>query len=234
MPNWRIWKYIPEVKLYEAVALSLNIDPKKARHSPHSSMSGRRLFDEGQQFAERLFVVERNLDTIGVRNFANVRYFDADPVIRLKAFAAWAVSIGWSLPSELVELATGASGAPSPAEAEGKSPDQPVAKPGSPLRTSESSRPGAKGISPARGGRKKGSGSIDDTERLRAMLHLLAGGKANSVHDAARKVHDSIVGSSHSRDADITRLRSKFAKAHGTEPPTGKTWADVAGELNAN
>jgi hypothetical protein len=85
-----------------------------------------------------------------------------------------------------------------------------------------------------RGGRKKGSGSIDDTERVRAMLSLLASGQARSVHEAARKVAERMVGSSQSREADTARLRLKFAKDHGTEAPAGMTWADVAGELNAN
>ncbi len=235
VPNWTIWKHIPDVKAFEAVALSLNIDPKKLGHNPRSWMAGKRLFEEGEEFQERLFAVDRNLKTIGIRNFAGVRYFDEDPMIRLRAFAVWAVSIGWSLPSELVELGNGASGAPSSAEAaetEEKSSEPAGAKPEPPLRISETSRPGAKGI--GRSGRKKGSGSIDDTEALQLMLHLLASGQANSVHDAARKVPDSIMGSSQSQAADISRLRRKFANDHGTEPPTGKTWADVAGELNAN
>jgi hypothetical protein len=66
------------------------------------------------------------------------------------------------------------------------------------------------------------------------MLRLLAAGHANSVYDAARKVAKTMAGSSQSREADITRLRTKFAKAYGIEPPAGKTWADVEGELNAN
>jgi len=29
-PNWQKWKAVPEVNLYEAVALSLNIDPQNS------------------------------------------------------------------------------------------------------------------------------------------------------------------------------------------------------------
>jgi hypothetical protein len=94
------------VKIIEAVALSLNIEPRSIRQSPNSWMAGKRLFDESDEFKERLFVVERNLEALGLVNFANVRYFDEDPVIRLKAFAEWAVTTGWELPSEIAELAT--------------------------------------------------------------------------------------------------------------------------------
>jgi hypothetical protein len=66
------------------------------------------------------------------------------------------------------------------------------------------------------------------------MLQLLAAGVAPSVLDAARRVAESMTCSSQSRSADITRLRTKFAKVHGTEPPAGKTWFDIAGELKAN
>jgi hypothetical protein len=42
-PNWQKWKHVPVVKLYEAVALSLNIAPEKLRPSPHAWMGGKRL-----------------------------------------------------------------------------------------------------------------------------------------------------------------------------------------------
>jgi hypothetical protein len=115
VPNWQMWKHILEVKPHEAIALSLNIDPNKIRHSAHGWMAGRRLFDEDQEFKDRLFVVERNLDKLRVLNFANVRYLGSEPAISLKAFAAWAVSIGWELPNELTELMGAAKGGPTPA-----------------------------------------------------------------------------------------------------------------------
>jgi hypothetical protein len=89
---------------------------------------------------------------------------------------------------------------------------------------------GAKGSS----GRKKGSGSIDDTEKLREMLRLLADGGAKSVLDAARKVSAATVRPSQSASADTERLRHKFAKIHGTKPPEGQTWGDIADSLEIN
>ena len=235
-PNWQVWHLVPEVKLYEAVALSLGIDPKKLCHNLHSWMGGSR-FKEDQEFADRLFIAERNLEILRPLNSMGMRYYDDDPVIALKAFAAWGVSIGWDLPSELADIAAGASGAPPPAEApegDGKSSEQPVAKPEPSSRAPGSDRTGIERVSPGRGGRKKGSGSINDAERIRAMLCLLAGRQANSVHQAARKIAQSMKEPIQSRDADVSRLRSKFANDHGTEPPAGRTWADVAAELNAN
>jgi hypothetical protein len=116
-PNWQKWKHVPDVKLYEAVALSLNIAPEKLRPNPHAWMGGKR-FDESEEFLDRLFVAQRNLQSLGPLNFQGMRYYDEDPVIGLQDFAAWAVSIGWVLPSELTELPTGATG--------GSSPSQPV------------------------------------------------------------------------------------------------------------
>jgi hypothetical protein len=89
---------------------------------------------------------------------------------------------------------------------------------------------------PARGrpGRKIGSGTIDDTERLREMLRLLAAGQTHSVHAAADRVVGTMVGVGQSRIASVTRLRTKFARDHGTNPPAGETWADVADKLKLN
>jgi hypothetical protein len=104
LPNWTVWKHIPNVKSYEAVALSLNIDPNKIRHSPSSWMADKRLFDESDEFKDRLFVVERNIEILGVVNSENVQSSAEDPEIPLSRFAAWAASIGWEVPNELSEF----------------------------------------------------------------------------------------------------------------------------------
>jgi hypothetical protein len=103
--NWRKWKRVPSATLYEAVALSLNIDPEQIRRNPRAWMGGKR-FAEDQEFLDRLFVANRNIDNLGPRNYMGVRYYEEDPVVNLQAFAAWAASIGWHLPAELVGPAT--------------------------------------------------------------------------------------------------------------------------------
>jgi hypothetical protein len=45
-------------------------------------------------------------------NFPNVHYFDATPIVDLKGFAAWAAALGWELPGELAEPASGAPAGP--------------------------------------------------------------------------------------------------------------------------
>jgi hypothetical protein len=89
---------------------------------------------------------------------------------------------------------------------------------------------------PGRGGRrgrKPGSGSHNDDNALMHMLRLLANSEARSVH-AAAKIASYNHQKGHSRDADISRLRTKFAKKFGVEPPPGKTWAVVEDELKKN
>jgi hypothetical protein len=84
-----------------------------------------------------------------------------------------------------------------------------------------------------RPGRKPGSGSIDDEEALRKMVKLLAAGEARSVLAASERVAgEGKPIQSHA--ANMGRLRRKFAKRWGTDPPEGKTWAEFDQELNTN
>jgi hypothetical protein len=62
--NWEKWRHIPEVRLWEAIALSLNIDPDKVNHNRHSWMADDMLFDESSTFNDRLEVLKRNPDAI--------------------------------------------------------------------------------------------------------------------------------------------------------------------------
>jgi hypothetical protein len=215
-PNWQVWKHVPNARLYEAVALSLDIDPRKLQHD-HSWMSGRRLFQEGQEFNDRLFVTDQNLRNLRLLNALGMRYYDEDPVIELRIFARWAISIGWTLPREFADLAIGAND-----ESSRIAPDELKNGPSQdPRGHADAILKRAKG----RVGRKKGSGAIDDTPQLLTMLELLATGRAASVHNAARQAAELIPRTSQSPAADIGRLRRKFAKAYGTEPPEGGTWS---------
>jgi hypothetical protein len=96
------------VRLYEAVALSLSIDPIRLDWRP-DDFSGRRRFNEGREFDNRMLLAVRCLgETLpGPENRWAVHWDDADPTVRLKDFAAWAVSVGWALPAELNGLAAG-------------------------------------------------------------------------------------------------------------------------------
>jgi hypothetical protein len=225
-PNWQKWKHVPNVKLYEAVALSLNIAPEKLQRSPSAWMSGKR-FEESDEFDVRLFVAQRNLNKLRPLNTLAMRYYDEDPVVKIRNFVEWALSIGWTLPRELSGSEDGASGPSLSVVARNTD-----AIPSRPARGNPD--PDFKRANQRRAGRKKGSGAIDDTPRLRTMLELLATGQATSVHNAARQVAESMPRTSQSQTVEITRFRSKFSKAYGTQPPEGKAWADVAAELKGN
>ena len=77
-PNWRKWKYVHDIVLWRAVALSLNIAPEKVRRNPRR-WRGR--FAESEEFLDRLFVAEHNLQELKPLNFAAMHYDDADPVV---------------------------------------------------------------------------------------------------------------------------------------------------------
>ncbi len=63
------------------------------------------------------------------------------------------------------------------------------------------------------GGKKPGSGSIDDKEALLQMRALLMEGKARSNREAATMVASSL-GAQHSKDATIQRLRKKYGETY--------------------
>jgi hypothetical protein len=83
-----------------------------------------------------------------------------------------------------------------------------------------------------RRGRKSGSGSFDDEKPLREMLRLLANGQTVSVNAAALQVAPSnTVRKTGTEESAARRLGKKFSDKYGTDLPSGKTWSDIAGEL---
>lgn len=81
------------------------------------------------------------------------------------------------------------------------------------------------------GGRRKGSGEIDDTAPKAEMIRLLASGEAKTAWEAAGKVAGSAPGQSFC--STRTRIYGKFRGQYGVDPPLGKTWSDIARELNS-
>jgi len=102
-PNWNKWTHVKDVAVWEAVALSLDIDPEKVVRTS-SAEAGFAAFRESLEFEERLFVTVRHL---GVnRRLSIVSQGTQDPpldaTIDLKEFVAWAPAIRWRLPAALV------------------------------------------------------------------------------------------------------------------------------------
>ncbi|MBM0105196.1 hypothetical protein JM946_10560 [Steroidobacter sp. S1-65] len=101
-PNWAKWRFVPDVEIWEGVALSLNIEPDKVNHHPHGWMADAHLFLESEEFNDRIFVLKRN------RELRRTAVSLDDPVhseVSLSEFAAYALSVGWKIPDELKGMA---------------------------------------------------------------------------------------------------------------------------------
>jgi hypothetical protein len=105
-PRWSKWRLMPRVRVWEATALSLNIEPVSINTNSQGWM-GSTAFAEGPEFEDRLEVLSRNV----AHNGAALIRQDVLPVpassaeILLPAFVTWAVNVGWDLPPELAVLA---------------------------------------------------------------------------------------------------------------------------------
>ncbi len=103
--DWQVWQHIPEAKLWEAVALSQNVEPRSIKINPHSWMGSRLIFEEPKQFTDRLLVAERNLTSGQLRALSIIMGRPTQCTISLSQFATWALSIGWDIPPELARMA---------------------------------------------------------------------------------------------------------------------------------
>jgi hypothetical protein len=112
-PDWRIWKHVPKAKLYDCVALSLNIDPRKLRHDSQAWMTGGPgrpavpVFLEAQPFQDLWFLARESLGST-LAGPINWREYQrgATPEVKLAIFAKWARSVvEWEMPAELLQLA---------------------------------------------------------------------------------------------------------------------------------
>jgi len=107
-PNWDKWRHIPHATVWELVALSLNIEPEAVQFNPHGWMADRHIFDESDEFKDRVSVAGRNAGGGGGLTPKGGSLVDpADIVVGLREFAAWALSLPWEIPEEFAELASG-------------------------------------------------------------------------------------------------------------------------------
>jgi hypothetical protein len=111
-PDWPYWGLLPTVTLWEAVALSLNLDPRE--FEPHPA-GGRPagiaiVCIPPPEFYRRLNLARRCIgETLPA---AKPRY--GEEHVRLPSFTKWATGLGWSVPPELHDMA--ADNGPSPPE----------------------------------------------------------------------------------------------------------------------
>ena len=114
-PDWNYWPATPWVKAWEAVALSLDLEPRAMEQDPLSFMADT---GGGPFFLKRCFPDSRVKDEFDKRlrlliaHYANPE-FSGDDQVELAEFSAWAVSVHWSLPPQIAALAGNAGdGAP--------------------------------------------------------------------------------------------------------------------------
>lgn len=104
-PDWHIWLNTPNVSIWEAAALSLNIEPSKINHNSHGWMVGSRLFNESEEFKKRITLISRNVGSALSSTDWSGSYPE-DSMIDLKQFAFWALSIGLKVPDQLSNAAS--------------------------------------------------------------------------------------------------------------------------------
>ena len=116
-PNWKEWKYTPQARVWQACALSLDIEPYSINFYPLSWQTGPyadQLFEdesfqsenEKKEFKSRQRILLNNLNSK-----ENSLWFSPNPnrpnlgEVSLPEFAAWCSSVEWPIPEELTELA---------------------------------------------------------------------------------------------------------------------------------
>lgn len=116
-PDWNLWPAMPWVKAWEAVALSLDIEPKSLEQDPLSLMAdtgGGPFFLKGSfpsrqikdEFDQRLRLLKAHYTNPDFSSFDDVN---------LAEFSAWSLSSRWSIPPEIAALAKNADDEAEPA-----------------------------------------------------------------------------------------------------------------------
>lgn len=101
-PNWSKWKHIPEAELWEAVALSLDVDPDRVNHG--SGYDGH-VFWENDDFKDRLFTAIRNVDMHPGLSVTDPPRGQAEfTMVSLPGFCTWALSVEWDIPVHLEKI----------------------------------------------------------------------------------------------------------------------------------
>jgi len=106
-PSWNNWRLMPDVEAWQAVALSLGIEPDQVRFNRNAWTGAEFPFDEGDDFTGRLRVTLANLRDRtrfpGTRNTSAAHR----NCVKLDEFARFAVEFArWPVPDELRSLAS--------------------------------------------------------------------------------------------------------------------------------
>ena len=109
-PNWKKWLLMPDVCLWQAATLSLNVDPDLVTYEYGDTLEGE-IWGEDTEFQDRLDVLKANIGR-AVRATELSMAYPSDSKIFLRDFAVWAIKIGWDIPNELAGLATSGNADP--------------------------------------------------------------------------------------------------------------------------
>lgn len=116
-PNWKHWRHVSTIEIWQGLLLSLNIEPPGngwlldnatggTGDIPYEYLDSRGLTDE---FTRRWRLVCNRLETL-YASVGNPRKAELTNFLRLPLFAAWAVEFEWGgLPPELSALAKAAT-----------------------------------------------------------------------------------------------------------------------------
>lgn len=105
-PNWDKWAHIPDLKVWQAVALSLDIDPDKASYDYDWKVEGYGS-GEGQKFGDRVDIATANINKSGGLTAVQLNLADpSEHKVSLAHFAAWAQALGWTVPAGLAACAS--------------------------------------------------------------------------------------------------------------------------------
>ena len=108
--KWEVWKFIPKVELWQAVCLTLDIEPDAERFKLADWFRYRRGTPRGlpNAFVERLQVAQANVSTNGpIHPLSLYQGVLSDPhaVVRLPEIAAFSIRCGWQIPEAMASLA---------------------------------------------------------------------------------------------------------------------------------
>lgn len=102
-PNWKKWKLIPNAKIWEIVALSLDIEPTKVKIKSLSWMAGshagKPIFEESPEFLNRIEIITANAGASTLlKPFTDTLEISSSCELNISDVGVWANSIGWELP----------------------------------------------------------------------------------------------------------------------------------------
>ena len=107
--NWKKWSLIPHAKIWEIVALSLDIEPRQVNVKfadwTAASIAGKPRFYEFQEFMDRLDVLIANVEKNTL--LSRTGYGDGFPEtweLCISNVGIWAESVGWNLPQDFPKI----------------------------------------------------------------------------------------------------------------------------------